>query len=104
MADRESKVESCLRVCMRKVGGDAVKHVNPGRRGDPDRLCPFPDGFMPLVETKWAAGVEPEDHQTRRHKWWRARKVPVFVCRTQAEVLSFMRLNRHHWDTPNRDV
>jgi hypothetical protein len=82
---------------MEAIGGACEKHVNSGHRGDPDRLLSFPDRYHCMVETKWADDVEPEEHQLRRHKWWRERGMDVFVCRSREEVCLFMiKLQRHY--------
>jgi hypothetical protein len=98
MSQRENKVESYLQERMEAVGGAAEKHVNPGYRGDPDRLLSFPDRYQCMVETKWAEDVEPKAHQTRRHNWWRCRGMDVFVLRSKEEVDVFMIRMRRRWD------
>src|SRR5271167_119791 len=61
------------------VGGACEKHKTTVR-GDPDRLCSFfQNGYVCLVETKWAEDVEPEAHQLRRHEFWRRRGMDVWV-------------------------
>jgi hypothetical protein len=75
---RESSVETPLRERIEAVGGACEKHIG-GKRGDPDRLCSFPNGYVCLVETKWATDVEPEYHQLRRHGFWRKRGMDVWV-------------------------
>lgn len=97
MARRERVVETYLKRQMELVGGAAEKHVNPGTRGDPDRVCCFPDGYVCLVETKWDEKAEPEPHQIRRHHWWRQRGMPVFVIRSKAEVDRWLAAERIHW-------
>ncbi len=81
-------MESYLRQQVKALGGACEKHTNPGYRGDPDRLVsiPFSTPLVCLVETKWAEGVEPEEHQLRRHEWWRSRGMEVYVVRSKAEV------------------
>jgi hypothetical protein len=83
---------------MEAVGGAAEKHVNPGWRGDPDRLLSFPDRYHCMVETKWAYDVEPEPHQSRRHKWWRERGMDVYVLGSKEAISLFMIQMRKHWD------
>jgi hypothetical protein len=83
---------------MEAVGGAAEKHVNPGWRGDPDRLLSFPDRYHCMVETKWADDAEPEDHQLRRHKWWRERGMDVYVLGSKEAISLFMIQMRKHWD------
>lgn len=85
MTRRETTVESYLVEQVEKVGG-ACKKLYPPPRGDPDRLCSFPCGYHCLVETKWAEDADPEEHQLRRHVWWRVRGMDVFVLRSQDAV------------------
>ncbi len=73
---RERTVETNLRLRIKAVGGACAKHVG-GERGDPDRICSFPNGYRCLAETKWLEDVKPEDHQLRRHGYWRARGMDV---------------------------
>ena len=75
---REAPVESRLRRRIEDVGGACEKHVG-GMRGDPDRVCSFPNGYHCLAETKWLEDVKPEEHQLRRHGFWRARGMDVWV-------------------------
>ncbi len=75
---RERTVETKLRLRIKAVGGACAKHVG-GERGDPDRICSFPNGYHCLAETKWAEDEKPEAHQLRRHGYWRARGMDVWV-------------------------
>src|SRR5271165_7220155 len=76
---RESPlVETPLARAIEAVGGACEKHKTTVR-GDPDRLCSFPNGYHCLAETKWAEDAKPEDHQLRRHGFWRARGMDVWV-------------------------
>lgn len=94
---REYGIENYLGLLMTSVGGMCEKHVNSGARGDPDRICAFPDGHIVLVETKWAEGEEPEPHQFRRHEKWRKCKVMVEVVRSKAEARAFMNTYNCYW-------
>ncbi len=87
---REYEVENYLTLLMKSVGGMCEKHINPGARGDPDRICVFPGGDMVLVETKWDEGVEPEDHQIRRHLKWKKHGVQVEVVRSRDQARNFV--------------
>jgi len=98
MARREKTVEKHLEERIEAVGGGAEKHVNPGHRGDPDRLCTFADGYHCLVETKWATDATVQAHQLRRHAWWRARGMPVYVLKSKQEVDQWMISKRMHWN------
>lgn len=53
---RENGVEAYLDKAVREVGGLTRKWVAPGRRGQPDRLCFFPRGYLVIVETKRPVG------------------------------------------------
>lgn len=87
---RERSVEWYLKCRVEKIGGACEKHVNPGHRGDPDRLLSFPWGYQCLVETKWADDAPVPDYQLRRHMWWKCRGMPVFVLKSKAEVDAFI--------------
>lgn len=71
-------MENPLAQRIEAIGGACEKHKTTVR-GDPDRLCSFPNGYHCLAETKWAPDVKPEDHQLRRHGFWRARGMDVWV-------------------------
>lgn len=69
----ESDIEAYLVSRIKALGGKCQKHVCPSEKGDPDRLCSLPVGLwrMWLVEVK-RPGEEPDFHQKRRHREWRA--------------------------------
>lgn len=94
---RENKVEEYLTLLMKSIGGMCEKHVNPGARGDPDRICVFPHDLLVFVETKWKEGEEPEDHQIRRHLKYTKRGQRVEVVRSRAEARAFMLKYRWAW-------
>lgn len=83
---RESRIETALTSAVEGLGGACDKHVNTGFRGDPDRLVSFQWGYHCLVETKWATGVAPEAHQLRRHVYWRARGLDVWVACDELDI------------------
>ena|ERR1700722_10280472 len=88
---REKTVESRLNDRIKEVGGACEKHVG-GMRGDPDRICSFPNGYHCLAETKWLEDVKPEEHQLRRHGFWRERGMDVWVIgcdRHIAQLIDF---------------
>lgn len=87
----EQIVEQRLKRRVEETGGVCEKHVNPGYRGDPDRLCSWPSGYVCFVETKWAPGVSPEPHQLRRHKHWRDHGLPVFVAGCDDDIDAVLR-------------
>ena len=82
---RESLVENRLVKRTEEVGG-ACEKFKPTIRGEPDRLLSFPWGYHCLVETKWATGVRPENHQLRRHAYWRARGLDVWLACDDADI------------------
>lgn len=86
---REKTVERRLKSRIEEIGGACEKHVG-GKRGDPDRLCSFPNGYHCLVETKWAEGVQPEAHQLRRHEFWRERGMDVWVVGCDRHITEFV--------------
>lgn len=83
---REYKVENALTAAVEASGGVCEKHVNTGHRGDPDRLCSWPWGYHCMVETKWAAGEHPEQHQMRRHVFYREHGLDVWVACDQPDI------------------
>ena len=85
---RERTIERRLKERIEDVDGACEKHVG-GKRGDPDRICTFPNGYACLAETKWLKDVEPEEHQLRRHGFWRKRGIDVWVigCNEHVEQL-----------------
>jgi hypothetical protein len=90
MTRREKTVEKYLKQRVELLGG-ACEKFRSMERGHPDRLCSFRNGYHCLVETKWAEDAEPEDHQIRKHLWWRARGMDVYVLRSRAEVDDWLR-------------
>jgi hypothetical protein len=38
------------------------------------------------VETKWATNEKPEPHQDRRHKFWRAKGLDVWMCCDDGDI------------------
>jgi hypothetical protein len=92
---RERIVERRLKRRIESVGGACEKHVG-AMRGDPDRLCSFPNGYHCLVETKWAEGEKPEDHQLRRHGFWRLRGMDVWVIGCDRHIKQLIDLASVH--------
>jgi hypothetical protein len=68
------------------AGGACEKHVNPGHRGDPDRLVSFQSGYVCLVETKWAEIAPLPEYQSRRHRFWRNHGIDVYVIKSVGGV------------------
>ena len=75
---RERLVERRLKRRIEDAGG-ACEKFESAIRGEPDRICSFPNKYHCMVETKWATGVKPEPHQLRRHEFWRKRGMDVWV-------------------------
>lgn len=61
---RESVVEQHLKRVVRKLGGECLKFVSPGRRHVSDRLVLLPGGVVWFIETK-APGKKPRAGQVR---------------------------------------
>lgn len=86
---RERTIERKLKSLIENVCGACEKHVG-AVRGDPDRVCSFPNGYHCLVETKWEEGVEPEPHQLRRHEFWRNRGIDVWVVGSNEHIIKLV--------------
>lgn len=101
---REVKVEEYLRLKMEGLGGLCEKHVSPKRKGVPDRLVTFPDGYMTVVELKTIDGeLEPSQlspSQVRDHKQRARCKVIVPVLWTTQQIASWLIDNLKHWYRP----
>lgn len=52
----EKKIETYLRVQVKKVGGKAYKFVSPAQRSVPDRIVVMPEGVISFVEVKRTGG------------------------------------------------
>ena len=98
---REKTIESRLKNRIEDRGGACEKHIG-GMRGDPDRLCSFPNGYHCLAETKWLEGVKPEEHQLRRHGFWRKRGMDVWVIGCEQHITQL--LNFAHLQSPRISV
>ncbi len=73
---RESVVEQHLRRVVKKLGGECLKFVSPGRRGVSDRLVFLPGGEFWLIELK-APRRQPRANQVR---WQQRMKALGFVA------------------------
>lgn len=82
-------METPLTERIEAVGGACEKHKTTVR-GDPDRLCSFPNGYHCLAETKWTENARPEEHQLRRHGFWRARGMDVWVIGCDRHITEFL--------------
>ena len=98
---REATVENRLKDRIEEIGGACEKHVG-GKRGDPDRICSFPNGYHCLAETKWLEDVKPEEHQLRRHGFWRKRGMDVWVIGCDRHITQL--LNFTHLQPPRLSV
>jgi hypothetical protein len=99
---RETTVEKYLREQVEARGGLCEKFVSPGRRGVPDRLVTWPEGysddndtlffygFMDLVETK-APNGRLRGSQVRDHKRRRLLGIIVFVASTKEQVDEYIK-------------
>ena len=96
---RERDVERHLVTAAAAVGGLAVKHVSPGRSGDPDRLIAIPTPTCPtcgrgcavgLLELK-APGEQPRPLQRARILEWESLGVQVGFADTKSRVDEFLR-------------
>lgn len=64
---REARIESRLRIEVRRRGGLALKFISPGWVGAPDRIVIMPGGRVWFVETK-APGKKLRALQEKRRK------------------------------------
>lgn len=96
---RESVIESGLVRAARARGGLAVKHVSPGRSGDPDRLVALPVPPCPacgrrvavgFLELK-APGEQPRPLQRARIAEWESLGVRAAWADSHAGVDLFLR-------------
>ena len=97
---REAPIESFLQTQVMGVGGAAAK-FKPTIRGEPDQLISFPlTKHHCLVEVKWATGVQAQQHQLRRHQYWRDHGMDVVVLTSKAQILAWLHgPMRKHWAT-----
>src|ERR1700676_4331811 len=86
---REKTIERKLKKRIENIGG-ACEKFESAIRGEPDRLCSFPNGYHCLVETKWTEGAVPEPHQLRRHEFWRKRGMDVWVVGCNEHITNFV--------------
>lgn len=61
----ESKIEAYLVKRVEELGGACDKLIILNRKGNPDRWCFFPSGFLMIVELK-QKGKKPDVLQQRR--------------------------------------
>lgn len=90
---KESDIEGYLVKCAAKLGGLAVKHVSPGRAGDPDRLVAIPQHCPTCGRQATVGLIELKDHgevprplQLVRMREWQRVGVPVAWAGSKAGV------------------
>jgi len=87
---RESDIEAYLVREVRRLGGLAVKHISPGRSGDPDRLVKLPGKPMALAEIKRPGEVARPDQEARLCEWAQL-GVLVGMLSTKWQIDQFLR-------------
>lgn len=96
---RESDVEAWLVRAAKNRGGLAVKHVSPGRSGDPDRLVALPVHPCPECGRRAAVGLlelkrpgeQPRPLQRARIDQWESLGVRAAWADSPAAVEQFLR-------------
>lgn len=96
---RESDIEALLARGARGMGGLAVKHVSPGRAGDPDRLVALPVHPCPECGRRAAVGLlelkrpgeRPRPLQLARIDQWESIGVRAAWADTPARVEQFLK-------------
>ena len=86
---RETVVEQYLTRKVHRLGGLCVKHVAPGRAGDPDRLVKIPGHPAALCELKRPGGVV-APIQTARQREWRAAGMVCEIAFDHDDVDAFI--------------
>ena len=83
--ERETGIEDYLVKRVTRAGGEVRKVQWIGRRGAPDRLVLFPEGWIYWVELK-RPGKDAEAHQKREHRRLRDMDQIVLVIDTRDKV------------------
>ena len=83
---KESGVESHLFSRIRRIGGECLKFVSPGRAGVTDRIVILPGGEVVWVETKRPKGGRLSPGQVRFHMRMRELMQEVKVLYTKDAV------------------
>lgn len=81
----EKKLETKLVKAVKKKGGLALKLVNPGYAGFPDRLILITYGKTAFVEVK-ALGKKPRPLQVARHKQLRKLGFKVYTLDDECQI------------------
>lgn len=82
---REKTIEKKLILAAKNMGGIALKFMNPGLDGMPDRIVLLPGGRMGFVEVK-APGKVPRPLQEARHRMLRMLGFKVYVLDTVDQI------------------
>ena len=82
---KEKSIEQKLITEVKKVGGEALKFVSPGKDGMPDRLVLIAMGKVGFVEVK-APGEVPRKLQLKRHKKLRSLGFKVYVLDDEKQI------------------
>lgn len=89
MTGPEKKVEQYFCMAVLAAGGIHRKIEYAGRRGCPDRLVGFKNGYTALVELK-RPGAEPRPEQEREHEILHAHGFRVLTISTVEQVELFI--------------
>ena len=82
---KEKTIEKKLILAAKNMGGIALKFMNPGLDGMPDRIVLMPGGRMGFVEVK-APGKVPRPLQEARHRMLRMLGFKVYVLDTVDQI------------------
>lgn len=94
----ESHIEHYFKNKVAAAGAMTEKHVSPGKRGVPDQLVTWPNGWMELVELKRPApDSEAASHQIRDHERRAFCGVTVALLYTPEDVDAFVNGWKVRW-------
>ena len=82
---KEKTIEKKLILAAKNMGGIALKFMNPGLDGMPDRIVLLPEGRIAFVEVK-APGKKPGPLQLARHDMLRRLGFKVFVLDDTSQI------------------
>lgn len=82
---RESVIERYLVLTVRKLGGECLKFVSPGRRHVNDRLVLLPGGRVYFIELK-QPGAKPRAGQVRFHALLKRLRCATVVLDTKEKI------------------
>jgi hypothetical protein len=86
----EKDLEKKLRLCVKRMGGIALKFVSPGVSGVPDRLVLMPNGRIYFVELK-ARGAKLRPLQVKRKAQLEQLGFQVYCVGAVEELELFLR-------------